>query len=139
MSRYADTQYRRYTRLKSRALDIYRRAVAYKLSHERILELHRELYADPAWKRLTQAGRFAISELMGQAQSSLYETGQLVWRLGPETGPLPEDCDGWKATETGPGPLSVLCRQPGKLYGAHFWAGTDTPFSPYVSTNEPRS
>lgn len=55
----------------------------------------------------------------------------IVWRLGPESGPLPEDGQTWGEGSE----LSRLSRIPGALFGSHFWRGTDKPFGEWKPAN----
>lgn len=125
-------KYQTYLQLASTLMGIYSRAESFHLTHDRILELKRtEIYETPSYHRLT---RYEMGYLQGISEglsSSLWRHS-VVWRLGPAAKPLAEDAtDRWDG-----GPLTILCRVPGALWGGHFWKGTNIPFTAYQPTNE---
>lgn len=124
-------------RLVGRTHDLFRRAKAYHWQHGAILE-HRtdEIFGDHWYRKLTIADREYLRAVW-DTLSDLQWQRDLVWRLGPAEGPVPEDQHdaGWQEG----GIFTILCRQPGKLYGAHFWRGTDLPFNSYACTNPDRT
>ena len=128
VTRYATTSYNRYQRMKGRQDDIFARARAYKFTHEQMLAARTALYETADYQRLTYAQRFGLSELWSYEQSVLWRE-DLEWRLGPASGPVRTAHDPW--TEE----MSQWSRQPGALFGAHFWKGTDRPFSEYSAIN----
>ena len=127
-SKHTTTEYNRHKRVHARIADIYARADAFKLSHDRILDLLSELYASHDYRRLTSYYRgMAVGQREALA-SALWQ--KLEWRIGPVDGPVSDDIHkAWLE------PLPTLCRVPGALYGAHYYAGTDKTFNLYKPIN----
>lgn len=129
----ADRRLDRHERLRARVNDIYRRARKSHLTHAAILDaLTAEVYDHPDYQRI---GTYYTGQLAAQARTwqDRMWAEDLIWRLGPAAGPFTEaeNADRWAEGQG----ASALCRIPGALYGGHFWAGTDCPFTEYKATN----
>ncbi len=125
-----DRRLERFNRLRERVFSIYARARIERLSHDAIeAQLRASVYTHPDYTRL---GRELSAQLSGCVHTWRERIWRedVVWRLGDSTGPLPEDHN-WNEDS----PLSKLCREPGKLFGGHFWAGTSYQYTGYVCTN----
>lgn len=124
--------------LRSRVLTIWETARKEGRTHAQILEARtREIYDSPVWLKLASYERAEINAFFHACSDMAYRR-DIVWRLGPVEGPLPETADGMGVWGEG-SPLSTLCRIPGALYGGHFWRGTEKTFSGYTCTNEDRT
>jgi hypothetical protein len=121
--------------LQARVITIWDDARKRGLTHDQILTGRQtEIFESPHWGQLSHRERAEINAWF-HACSEMAQRRDLVWRLGPKSGPLPEDVQG----QWGEGsPFPPLARTPGALYGAHFWRGTDRPFNAYTCTNAPR-
>jgi hypothetical protein len=130
----ADRNYDRFVALRSRLIGLTRQAIAEHWTHENLLaEEQRLIFTVPAFHKLTQVDRARLREVRSVWRDRINQE-LVIWRLGPESGPLPETAHGIHDWPEG-GELSTLCRQPGKLYGAHFWRGTDQPWGEWKATN----
>lgn len=132
-SRRQDTQYNHLVRVKSQLNSIYSRAVAFHLSHARILELRTELFATNSYRRLTVYYRGYIAGLDDGLMADIWRN-HVAWMLGSSTGPTRQSHTEWTAE------MSELCRLPGQLYGGHYWTDdngnpTDKQFTDYKVTN----
>lgn len=132
-SKYVTTQYNHFVRVKSHINSIYSQAVAYRLSHSQILDKLAEMRATNSYKRLSSYYVGYIAGLGDGLMADIWRN-HIVWMLGPSTGPTRRVHTEW--TEE----MSTLCRQPGKLYGGHFWTDdkgepTDKVFTEYKATN----
>lgn len=118
--------------IRSRVIELWRAARRDGLTHAEVLRRYKEATTgSPHWRQLTAYERAEVFATY-RALSEWMNRTELVWRLGPAKGPLPESAQG----QWGDGSeLSRLCRIPGALYGAHFWKGTDKPFGEYKATN----
>lgn len=128
----ADLSFRRYTLLKMRIGDIYRKHIQFKSPHTAILEdLKRSVYETNEYRRLPAFYRFTLSEYSGWNLNRIH-CDYVEWRLGPESGPIRVAGDPWTDE------ISALCNTPGALYGSHFWIGSDRLFGEWKPTNEKR-
>lgn len=135
-SRRQTTNYNRYERVRRQLADVYARAHAYHLSHDRILALRDPILKSNDYRRLTTYYRGYIAGLQDGWMRECWT--KVVWRLGPASGPTRTAIrDAW--TEE----MSELSRRPGELYGGHYWltdAGeiTDKEFTAYAVINPDR-
>lgn len=132
-SKRQTTQYNHFTAVKSQLGSIFSQAVAYRLSHARILEKLSELYQTNSYQRLTTYYHGYIRGLEDGYMADIWRN-HVVWMLGPSTGPTRRVHAEW--TEE----MSILCRQPGQLFGGHYWTDdkgepTDKLFTEYKATN----
>jgi len=132
-SRYVTTEYNRHRRIVGRLNDIYARAIAFRVTHARILEEMSALYTLPDYKRLTTYYLGYIAGLQAGLDADIWRN-HIVWMLGPASGPTRVVHSEWTAE------MSTLCRIPGALYGGHFWTDdggkpTDKVFTDYKPTN----
>lgn len=145
-------------RLVSRVGSIFSDTAAF----HRTSDVHRDriktaIYDDPAYKLLSISDREYLRGVIDTLHDQQWRS--MVWRLGPETGPLPEHEDGWKVPscclvaiklkatkcpicyhdlrDGSSCILGDLSRTPNALYGGHFWPGTDIPFTEYKCINRP--
>lgn len=117
--------------LVSRVISLWEDARKNGWTHEEILRRYEEIIHSPHWRQLTQYEHAEVFATYAACSAMAYRR-DIVWRLGPASGPLSEDAQGkWGEGSE----LSRLCRIPGALYGAHFWRGTDKPFGEYKPTN----
>lgn len=130
----ADRNHDRYERLREAISSVYRSARFSGYAHDQIVERLSYIWNSDAWRKMPAYYRDMAREHQRTLSDQLYER-DLVWRLGPATGPLPEKVDGWALASDGNSILGVLSRMPGALFGAHFWKGTDKAFGVWHVTN----
>lgn len=123
---------------RDRLASLYHQAHDYQWLADHLSDrIAQEIYNHPDYRKLTREDRGYLSGYRDSLQSRLWFE-QVIWRLGPESGPLTADEQdrGWMTTSNPEGgKLSILCRQKGKLYGGHFWIGTEKPYTEYRVTN----
>jgi hypothetical protein len=132
-SKRQTTQYNHWLNIKNGLSSIYSQAIAYRLSHDRIVEKLSALYLTNSYKRLTVYHLGYARGLNDGYMADIWQN-HVVWMLGPASGPTRIVHAAW--TEE----MSVLCRIPGALYGGHFWTDddgkpTDRVFTDYKPTN----
>lgn len=130
----SDRNHDAYRRMREAISSVYRSARTSYYTHEQILERMGWIWDSDVWKKMPKYYRDMAREHQQTLADQLQER-DLVWRLGPATGPIPESVDGWAMDANKNSILGVLARMPGALFGAHFWKGTDKPFSTYHATN----
>lgn len=113
--------------LEHRVISIWETARRQQLTHAEILRRYREeIRGDTRYLQLSNEERACIFATY-LACSEMANRRDLEWRLGPSSGPLPLPHIWGEGSQ-----LSALAREPGALYGAHFWHGTDKPFGEYL-------
>lgn len=116
--------------LEHQTVSLWETARRQHLTHAEILDRYRtEIQESTRYSQLSNEQRACVFATF-LACSEITSRRDLEWRLGPASGPLPGP-HVWGEGST----LSTLAREPGALYGAHFWSGTDKPFSEYKPTN----
>lgn len=132
-SHYTTTEYNRHKRIKGQIDSIFSHAIAFRLTHDAIVEKLSALYSSDDYKRQTA---YYIGYSRGQIDAGFNDIwrNHVCWMLGPVTGPTRDSRELW--TEE----MSTLCRIPSALYGGHFWTDdndqpTDRPFTAYACTN----
>lgn len=117
--------------LESRILWLWQDARRDSLTFDAILTRYRAILDNSrTYPLLSQNERARVQHTFSVCMA-VNGMRDIVWRLGPESGPLPEDGQVWAEGSE----LSRLCRIPGALYGSHFWRGTDKPFGEWKPTN----
>lgn len=129
-SAYARTSNNRYQSVKLRQRNIFEDTKVFKRTWNAHHEHMNELRSSDDYRKLTQAQRFALSELYSAAMDDLH-FNHLSWALGREDGTILVVGPGGTWTEE----VSELCRIPGALFGAHVWAGTSSLFGEWKATN----
>lgn len=113
---------------QSRIQSVFSETRAYQLtSDQQLARITERVYRHPDYSRLTRYERGYLRGVQDTLQTQLWQ--DVVWMLGPATGPTREALTEW--TEE----MSVLCRKPGELFGGHFWKGTDKTYTDYKATN----
>lgn len=114
--------------LEHEVISIWESARKNGKSHTWILEQYQlRVRNSPRFDKLSNEERYGIFTVH-LACGEMANRRDLVWRLGPQDGPRAENA-AWDDQ------TSQLARD-GKLYGAHFWRGTDCAFSTYACLND---
>jgi hypothetical protein len=132
-TKYQTTEFNRCKRVETHLQSIYSQVIAYRLTHEQLLNKLSELYQTTDYKKLTPYYQGYVSGLRKGLNDDIWRN-HLAWCLGPASGPTRDTSQPW--TEE----MSTLCRLPGQLYGGHYWTDddgkpTDKLFTEYKPTN----
>lgn len=135
MARRSKSQlrYDKFSALRSRMVDIYRKHIQLQSTHDRLsADVAESIYNHPHYRKLTIGQRDCLREVRTCWSDRIWEL-HVDWRLGTALGPIVRENFAWTPQ------LSVLCRIPGALYGGHYWRGSDRLYTQWASTNGDRA
>lgn len=127
-SRRQTTNYNHFLAVQTSLNSLYSQAIAFRLTHARILEQRSEIYASNSYRRLTTYYRGYIAGLDAGLMADIWRN-HVIWMLGPASGPTRQVHTVW--TEE----MSTLSREKGSLYGGHYWTDDDGNPTDKVFTN----
>jgi hypothetical protein len=116
---------------RDRIATAYRRAMSEYWADEQLRD-HAiiRIVKHPDYARLTIAQREYLRGYRDALQIAVWRS--VEWRLGPASGPTRIALSPWTDE------MSALSRQPGELYGGHYWIGTDRVYTAYAPINATR-